>query len=782
MKKRRTWKFLLVMLLIILAGIYWFPSPDDPFDQPTSTVLLDSKGELLGARIAADGQWRFPPADRVPGKFETALIQFEDRHFHRHPGVNPFSLARALYQNFKARRIVSGGSTLTMQVIRLSRKGKPRTLAEKMLEMVLAIKLEMRHSKEDILAMYASNAPFGGNVVGLDAAAWRYFGVPASRLSWAEAAMLAVLPNAPALVHPGKNRDRLQEKRDRLLLRLLENDVMDSLTYRLSLREPIPATPVPLPQLAPHLLDRAAMSLPGRNIRSSVDRELQERVTEILTRYSNMFALNGVYNAAALVIKVNSGEVVAYAGNVPGSDHGNDVDIIPSLRSPGSLLKPVLFAAMMEDGSLLPNTLLPDVPTIISGYSPKNFNRYYDGAVPAKKALEKSLNVPAVRMLQDYRYERFYHLLQQLGISSLSRAPDHYGLSLILGGAEMSLWEICGLYASMARVLNHYYPYDGKYNKKDIHAPTFILPEEDESPEFFPHPPLSAGAIYLTFQSLLEVNRPEQEAGWEYFTSSRRIAWKTGTSFGFRDGWAVGTNPEYVAGVWVGNADGEGRPGLIGISTAAPVLFEIFDLLPESGWFDQPYDEMEWVATCRKSGHLATALCPEKDSIWILGPGLNTTPCPYHKLVHLNQTEEFRINTGCANSENIVAKPWFVLPPVMEWYYKMKDPSYRELPPFGPGCAPSQDIAMVQFIYPENGSQVFIPVELDGTPGDVIFEAVHRNMSGKIHWHMDDEYLGTTQYTHQMAVIPGIGNHRIKVVDENGFEDVVSFSVKGNMR
>lgn len=782
MRRRRFWRIALLLLLLFTAAVYWFPGPRDPFSQPLSTVLLDRKGDLLGARIAADGQWRFPPCEQAPEKFARSAIVFEDRWFYLHPGVNPFSLVRAAWQNLRSGRIVSGGSTISMQVVRLSRRGKPRSVGEKLLEMVLALKLEMRHSKGEIMAMYASNAPFGGNVVGIDAAAWRYFGMPADRLSWAEAAALAVLPNAPALIHPGRNRDRFQTKRDRLLHRLREAGSIDSLTYVLALAEPLPAEPLPLPQRATHLLSRIESESPGRSVTSSVSGSLQDRVTDIIGSYSATFALNGIHNAAALVIAVNTGEVLAYAGNVPGEGHGNEVDVIRSLRSPGSLLKPVLFAAMMEEGSLLPGTLLPDVPTIISGYSPKNFNLSYEGAVPARRALEKSLNIPAVRMLREYKYGRFQRLLTDLGITSLNQPPDHYGLSLILGGAEMSLWDLCGLYASMARVLNHYYPLDGRYRADDIHPPVTWLQEETAAEHFTSDPPLSAGAVMLTFQALLEVNRPAEESGWEHFSSSRRIAWKTGTSIGFRDGWAIGTTPEYVVGVWIGNGDGEGRPGLTGIGTAAPVLFAICDLLPETSWFDTPYDEMEYVAVCRKSGCLATSLCPEQDSSWILRAGLNTAPCPYHKLIHTDAGKKHRLTLDCAPPGEMVSSTWFVLPPVMEWYYKLKDPSYAELPPFRPGCGAAGDIQMLQFIYPEEGSRIFVPRELDGTPGNAIFELAHRKTSARVHWHLDDTYVASTRYSHQLALRPSPGEHILRAVDEDGNETAVKFRVESRER
>ncbi|MEO0331269.1 MAG: transglycosylase domain-containing protein, partial [Bacteroidota bacterium] len=281
--RRRYW-------LTIGAGfillVYYFSLPFPHFNTPYTTVLEDKKGNLLGASIADDGQWRFPPSDTVGEKFRQAILHFEDQYFYQHPGFNPFSLARAAYQNMQAGKVVSGGSTLTMQVVRLSRK-KPRTLTEKLRELFLAPRLELAYSKDEILALYASHAPFGGNVVGLEAAAWRYFGVQPEQLSWAESALLAVLPNSPALLYPGKNEEKLIQKRNRLLSKLYQNRVIDSLTYQLSLTEPLPVKPQPLPRLAPHLLTRALQTgKKGQKISTTLDGSLQMQVTSLVEQHA----------------------------------------------------------------------------------------------------------------------------------------------------------------------------------------------------------------------------------------------------------------------------------------------------------------------------------------------------------------------------------------------------------------------------------------------------------------------------------------------------------------
>jgi penicillin-binding protein 1C len=598
-----------------LAIGYWFLVPSTLFNVSYSTVLQDRKGNLLNASIASDGQWRFPVEAEVPEKFIAAITLFEDKRFFYHPGVDPFSTGRALWQNIQAGQVVSGGSTLTMQVVRLSRQNPSRTFLEKFFEMLLATRLEVSYSKKEILALYSAHAPFGGNVVGLEAACWRYFGRPPDALSWAEASLLAVLPNNPSLINLSSNRILLKEKRDRLLRRLHRAEAINDLTLELALAEELPERPQAMPRISPHLLDRAmSEGNRERKIVSAVEVELQKRVTDILRDHSARLSGNQIFNAASLVLKVETGEVLAYVGNVPsGVNHQESVDVIKSPRSTGSILKPFLYAAMQNEGQQLPTTLVPDIPTIINGFSPKNFSREYDGSVPADKALIRSLNIPAVHELREFRYEKFYSLLNEIGITTLTQPADHYGLSLILGGAEGTLWDITGAYASMARTLNHYFQHSGsdRYNKSDFHAPSYLLdhasPMDTAARGTSSH--LSAASIWLTFEVLKEVYRPGEETGWKHFQSAKKIAWKTGTSFGFRDGWAIGVNPEFAVGVWVGNADGEGRPGLTGTETAAPILFDIFSQLPGNSWFEQPRSEMLEMSICTESGLRATELC-----------------------------------------------------------------------------------------------------------------------------------------------------------------------------
>ena len=758
-----------LLLLLVFSVFYAFCLPNQLFTKPTSTVITSSNNELLGALIADDGQWRFPHNDTVPEKFKTCLIQFEDELFYQHFGFNPLSIAKAMQQNIKAGKVVRGGSTITQQVIRLSRGNQPRTYLEKIKELILATRLEISLNKDQILALWSSNAPFGGNVVGLDAASWRYFNRKSSQLSWAEAATLAVLPNAPNLIYPGKNQNKLLVKRNRLLQKLQKNNIIDSLTYQLAVLEELPQKAYALPQIAPHLLQRIHKEKKGEYVATTVDKSLQKQINTIVKNHYQTLSKNEIYNIAVLVLDVKTRKVLSYIGNTPTtSKHQKDVDIITKPRSTGSILKPFLYAAMLDNGALLPNTLVADVPTHYGSYHPENFNKNYAGAISAKKALSKSLNVPTVRLLQRFGLQKFHFYLQQMQLKDLKKNADYYGLTLALGGAESNLWDLCKNYAAMAATVNHYTTTSSRYFTNDFIAPTFYqnkniaFGEETREKNIF-----DAASIYLTFESLKEVNRPNAEENWQFFDSSKQIAWKTGTSFGFRDAWAIGTTKDYVVGVWVGNADGEGRPGLVGVQTAAPILFDVFDKLPNSDWFEPPFDAMSQIEICSKSGHRATAICNETKMEFVQNAGLQTPPCPYHTLLNVDASERYQVNTSCEKLENIKQKSFFVLPPLMAYYYKSQNPFYKTVPKFRSDCI-GQTQNTMRFIYPSQNSTIFLPKNFDGKKNELILKVAHSNKDAELYWSLNNSFLGSTNTHHEFAITPRIGNFTITVVDNFG--------------
>lgn len=746
------------------------------FNVPYSTVVEAGDGSLLGAKIAADGQWRFPQQDTVPEKFRKCIVSFEDRKFYFHPGIDPFALCRAVFQNVRTRKIVSGASTLSMQVVRLSRKDAERTVLEKLIEMAQTLRLELAKSKREILSLYAAHAPFGGNVVGLEAASWRYFGCPANQLSWGESAGLAVLPNAPSYIFPGKNSELLKTKRDRLLHHLLTDRTIDQVTYELAISEPLPGKPGPLPDLAHHLMNRCASPTNQTIVKTTIDRSLQTAVQRIIDQQMPQLKGNHIYNAACLVVKVRTGKILAYVGNADWIDpHGGAVDMIEARRSTGSILKPFLYTAMLDGSKMMPGALMPDLPLYFSGYAPQNFDLQFRGAVPASEALIRSLNVPAVFMLRNYTSIRFLDILKRVGLSTFTKDAGHYGLSLILGGGEATLKELVSAYGSMARVLNRYNQkeeyYSGDYRPVDF-FPSASNPELPDGKFVF-----RAASIWQTLNTLTELNRPEEEAGWQQLSSSGRLAWKTGTSFGFRDAWAIGVNPEYVIGVWVGNASGEGRPGLTGGQVAAPVLFEVSALLSSSHWFEKPLNGMMPVEVCRESGYRASVNCNETDTILVPESCLNTAPCPYHRKVHLDANRQYLVNAECYPPDQIVNENWFILPPAMEYYYRKYHPTYRTLPSWLPGTRQSGEIQMVELIYPDDRLMVYLPRNNNEQKGQVIFQAAHRRSGATIFWHLDDTYLGSTRDIHQMTASPTPGNHKLLIVDEQGNSSSRNFKV-----
>lgn len=767
---------LIISGLIFLVWYAWM-LPTNLFQVPYSKVVYASDTTLIGVTLSNDGQWRFPIQSDVPEKFRLALIHAEDQRFESHFGFDFLAMGRAIRQNLRAGKIISGGSTITMQVARMSGGNRSRTVTRKLYEILLASRIELSYSKSEILELYAAHAPMGGNVVGLEAACRRYYGRSATTLSWAEASLLAVLPNAPALIHPGKNRDALVVKRNRLLKTLLSKGIIDSLTWTLGCSEPLPEIPNPFPNIVPHITTYIKQSSNKDQLYTSIEPELQRRLTEVVSWHSRRLEGNKIHNIAAIITKVSTGEVLAYVGNSAASaTYSSDVDIIRAPRSTGSILKPVLFAAMLSEGKLLPQTLVEDVPLYISGYHPENFNHAYDGVVPAGQSIVRSLNIPSVMMLRSFRYEKFHHLLGRLGITGLNPNPDQYGLSLILGGAEATLWDLTGAYSSMARVLVNHSIRKGqfRYNESDIHPSRIEKVKADVMPGTAVAGLIKSGSIYETFNTLTAVQRPGEESGWYQFNSSRKIAWKTGTSFGFRDAWAIGVTPEYVVGIWVGNASGEGRPGLVGLEASAPVLFDVYNFLPQTTWFQEPVLERMGITVCSQSGFLPGPVCPI-DSIFTYGFPDELPVCMYHEKIFLSQDGKERVTGLCAELNQVKERSWFILPPVAEHYYRRTHAEYKQVPPWRVGCTDLQE--SMAWIYPLPDTRIFLPRELSGELGSIVAQVAHRNHNSVIYWHLDQQYLGSTRGDHKLPFQANAGSHQLTALDDTGMRLTVNFQV-----
>lgn len=726
------------------------------FASDYSFVVYDRDGNLLNAQVSADEQWRFPPHETSNKMYTNAAVLYEDKNFYFHCGVDPFAVLRALVLNIKHKKIISGASTLTMQVARIAEKNKARSFPQKIRESFLSVLLEICYPKETILQLYANNAPYGGNVVGIDAASWRYFSRSQKNLSVAELAALAVLPNEPSLVRPGLNETILQTKRDALLEELFTQRLISAETLELAKAEAVPTAPHPLPNTTPHYAAFLKKQSSKNFALTAINPKLQERCSEIMERLSADAARSGVYNAAAIIIENKSGNIIAYIGNT-GVHNKNRivqneaVDMLQARRSSGSLLKPFLYAAALDASLILPTQILPDLPTQFASYIPQNNSHYFLGAVPANEALTKSLNVPFVNLLADYSIENFLPLLQRLGFSTFDKSAEYYGLPLILGGGELTLYEITSVFRNMVLCA---------YGNSENLPPDF---------------PISEASARITLDVLQSGVRPADEKAWNYFSSSKKIAWKTGTSYGNKDAWCVGVSPAYTVGVWFGNANGVGRPEITSSHLAAPALFKLFELLPNVAV--PPRNEINYktIPLCKHSGFAAGEFCDEKTEIQIPRNFHINKVCPYCRAVVLTANEKFRVSNIAATHEKTCIKNFFILPPAQEYYYSQAHPDYQKLPPqLAAGKINSRDF---QIIFPKNYSNIFIPTQLDGSMGAFTAKAAYGEKHKELFWFLDKNFLCTTETIHEVKITASYGRHTLSVVDSTGNEESLVFFV-----
>ena len=749
----------------VCAGLWCaIPLPNPPFPECYSSVILDRDRQLLGAFLAHDEQWRFrADALEVSPKLIEAVLTFEDRRFYRHPGVDPFALARAAFSNLRAGGVRSGASTLTMQVARLMNP-KRRTLGHKVLEMAQAVKLEVRYTKAEILAMYLGHAPYGRNIVGVHAASFLYFGRPPSRLTWAEAATLAVLPKAPSQINPFSRRDDLMARRNLLLAALRRRDKMSAEDLSYSAAEPLPDRILPMPSLAPHLCRRVAGEAV---VPTTIDRSLQEAVEALAARNGEMLSRQGIHNLSVVVAETETGAVRAYVGSPAFGDaaHGGQVDGVVARRSTGSLLKPFLYARCIDEGTLHPRTLVKDVPVHYGSYAPVNADHGFSGMVSAREALIRSLNVPPTILLRTHGIAAFHDFLRTAGMTTLFRRPEDYGLTLILGGAEGTLWDMVTLF----RGLGCGGRFGGLYAQEGhgaLGGPRLLSP----------------AASWMTLQMLTAVRRPDDEGiDWTAFPTRRPVAWKTGTSFGKRDGWAVGITPQWVVGVWVGNFAGEGNDRLGGARSAAPLLFGIIDLLPFNEampWFEKPTTTFRPIRICAETGYRAGPDCPNPEDAEAPAHARPLPVCPFHRRFYLDARSEVEVCSRCWGDPDSVRQEVRLLYPAdVRQFLRSAGYVLERHPPHNPACPTLTGDSPVSIIYPSSKAQLFVPRDIDGAYQQIMLRAAHSVADATIYWYVDGGFLGTTIGDHVMAANLCRGRHTMQVIDHAGHGAQVSFSV-----
>ena len=527
-----------------------------------STAVVDRDGRLLRPYATTQGRWRLPArADGVDPRYLELLIAYEDKRFREHAGVDVFALIRAAAQIFAHGRIVSGGSTLTMQVARLLEPRAERSLAAKLRQMVRAVEIERHLTKDEVLTLYLGMAPYGGNLEGIRAGALAYFGKEPRRLTLGEAALLVALPQSPEARRPDRSIETARRARDRVLDRVAALGIFDPAEITQAKAEPVPAVRVPMPSLAPHAADEAVAALPGRSlIRLTIDGPWQASLEELARERARGLGPN--ISVAILAVDHATGEVLARVGSAGYFDdqRAGQVDMTNALRSPGSTLKPFIYGFGFEDGLIHPETLIDDRPTRYGAYAPENFDLTFQGTVTVRKALQMSLNVPAVAVLDKVGAGRFTARLRQAGGALVLPKGEIPGLAMGLGGVGVRLSDLVRLYAGLAR-LGTTVPLTERAEG--------ALPAAEDSPGSEAARLMEPVAAWYVGNTLIGTPPPEN-------APAGRIAFKTGTSYGYRDAWSIGFDGKRTIGVWVGRPDGAPVTGLVGRTAAAPILFDAF--------------------------------------------------------------------------------------------------------------------------------------------------------------------------------------------------------------
>lgn len=762
----------LAVALLWLADRLWpLPMPADDL----ARVVLAEDGTPLWRFADAEGVWRYPVGpEQVSPLYLQALLTYEDRWFYHHPGVNPLALARAAWLNLRGGRVVSGGSTLSMQVARLL-EPHPRTLSGKLRQLWRTAQLEWHLSKRQILEIYLNRAPFGGTLQGVAAASWAYLGKSPQHLTPAEAALLAVLPQAPSRLRPDRHPQRAQRARDKVLQRLREYQVWPAQQIAEAREEPLLLAPRQEPALAPLLARRLNHADSPPLIRTTLDASLQRRLEDLLLGWRAR--LPERTSAAILVVEAQSMAVRAYLGSLDLNDERRfgHVDMISALRSPGSTLKPFLYGMAMDVGLIHSESLLQDVPRRYGDYRPGNFSMGFSGPVSASAALALSLNLPAVQLLEAYGPKRFAAQMRSGGVALILPPLAEPNLSLILGGAGSRLEDLVGGYAALAR---------------DGHSARPRLQPQDPLVE---RRLLSPGSAWIIRRILGGQARPDRDPTAE-LVQRPQLAWKTGTSYGFRDAWAIGVGPRYLIGVWIGRPDGTPVAGQFGLASAAPLMLQVHDLLSNR-------DRQRGIA-------LPVAAVPSNVGVaaicWPLGQPMNrqdpncrrqrfawtldgTTPptlqaadqplgLGLRETVWIN-ARGLRVDSTCvgAQARRVVLWPT----PLEPWLPRSERRAARvpavdpACPPQGPAAAPPLSIAGVR-----NGDQLRRPVT-STEPLQLHVWAL--GGAGRRWWFLNGQPLGETQGAESLAVrFERGGRLELSVLDESGETARTEFQVNAH--
>lgn len=748
-----------------MISLFIFSSKLD-FDGLNSTLIFSKDQQLLRITLAPDDMFRIPiQADEISPTLKKAVLAYEDHYFYWHPGINFYALGRALIANIKAGEIVQGGSTITMQLARMMNP-KPRTVKNKLFEMVRAMQLELHHSKQEILTFYFNQAPYGGNLVGVSAASYFYFKKNPKHLSLGEAALLAAIPNNPNGLRPDLNSEAARHAREKVLNILRQRGKITAAEMEEALSETIPSARFDLPFEIPHLATTLLEKYPQKNrLYTTIDLRVQKLAERLLKDFLRPLQKRNIHNGAVVILKNQTHDVLALVGSVDFFDVKIDGQVNGALasRSPGSALKPFVYAQGIEHGIISPQGILYDVPVEYSGYKPVNYDDTFHGVVTVEEALTRSLNVPAVNLYAQLGEDGIYSFLKEAGISTLPNAKDYYGLSLILGGCGVTLLELTNLYTGLAN--------GGKFKPYRLLSEEEIFEEEQV---------LSEGTCYIISEMLSQVRRPELPASWEYSVNMPKVAWKTGTSYGHRDAWSIGYTPNYTIGVWVGNFDATGVPELIGAEVAAPILFSLFNAVEkfsENRWFVQP-ETVKRRQVCAISGMVRSEFCAAvKDELFL--PGLSPAQqCNIHQQIFVDKKTGKRLCSSCRRGRDYSEKIVEQWPPeIATWMVRHGFP-LDEIPEHFPDCPKILAGKKPIILSPTEDTAYKLRSSVDKKYQKILLDATVSNDTKKIYWFYDGRLVSADVPTKKVFIVPEAGKHRVICSDDLGRSSMVEFTVQ----
>ena len=764
----------LLLALFVTAGVavtafvvfdQWvFPFPSELLHRPNSVFVYSSEGRLLTAFTSRDRFWRKPvKLDEISPKLIKSVIVTEDRHFYWHPGVNPVSLVKAAIANIRAGHTVRGGSTITMQIARMI-EPKDRTVTNKLFEIFRALQLELRYSKSELLEVYFNLAPYGGNIEGIGAATHFYFNKKPSELTWSEAALLTAIPGSPEKFRPDKCLQCGTKRSAVILERLKEAGVISSNDYAAALTEEIPSQRLSVPRMVPHLAVSLSESYPDSSeLHTTIKYAAQQTCEQIASAYHRVYENKDIHNLAIVVIDNRKAEVIAEVGSPDFDDsrHSGQVDAANAPRSPGSALKPFVYALAFDDGVLSPEMKVPDIPVNYSGYQPVNYDETYRGIVSVREALVRSLNVPAVNAASEVGLSDLYDVLKRGGLSTLDRPYYTYGLPLILGAAEVRLIELTNLYAALAR--------EGVYKP----AKVFRSARDGREVRLF-----STSACYILSDILVDLQRPDLPDSWRSARDRFPIAWKTGTSYGRRDAWAVGYTPQYTVGVWAGNCTGEGSVDIVGASISGPVMFDVMSQLTTNRhqpWYEQPPD-VSVRKVCGVSGCPAGRFCDETvDEMFIVGKSPSAT-CKVHRPIFVDTRTGARLRASCLAGRDYTQRTVEVWPPQLAAWLVNSGLS-APLPPYDTVCMAIADERDPVIISPENDAVFVLVDDIQPEYQKIRLEASVPSGDGTVHWFLDGNHYAAAQASDVLFYVPSKGRHTLLCVDASGHSASTKFVV-----